>query len=563
MSFSQVFYLTIFSFALTSTTSQPVNPPSHINTGTPSPTNNHQAAFRPNPILLPQDSGLNPLLDDRIQHFCDELSLLPFVGTWEIDNTNSQTPFEGFHQTQGKIQFNFNDGFILKNRLVWYEEPIYTLNVSQTAQVIVIDGTFNDDYLFFINFENVTCENFNVSTGIFYITASNIPINAIQQCDITLQIDLNNVIMVETNEVYTVDESGTINLKMHSTNCNINLLANLHRDTYNYHAKMVSEILFQGVILLASFFTNMKLIRGLFRFTTESNRISLLVPVYIAIWDLIFLINMNIFADLRNFEITLILFCIESALFMFSSILLLSVPMMRKTQNMSMDITAADFLKTSLQYGVPPIVAMVVFITVSEQAFFNTTFLFLINLYLLPQIIHNVVKGAPVTFDPQTIAYIVGLRPLSPLYLKGCPSNLFNISTSGIFIIGLMFCLALQVFVLYLQAKRGVRFFIPRCILASDHNYFQDLPDDTNQGTELKPLLLRMCNICMGNLSERSNFAEITNPDVKDVLTRLKVRPESTMRTECGHKFHTACLVEWMMVKMECPVCKITLRAIE
>ena len=123
--------------------------------------------------------------------------------------------------------------------------------------------------------------------------------------------------------------------------------------------------------------------------------------------------------------------------------------------------------------------------------------------------------------------------------------------------------LTLQVAVLYLQAKLGVRFFIPRSILPSDHNYFQDISEDRDQGTELKPLLLKMCNICMGNLSERSNFAEITNPEVKDVLTRLGVRPESTMRTECRHKFHAACLIEWMMVKMECPVCKVTLRAIE
>ena len=37
-------------------------------------------------------------------------------------------------------------------------------------------------------------------------------------------------------------------------------------------------------------------------------------------------------------------------------------------------------------------------------------------------------------------------------------------------------------------------------------------------------------------------------------IKRLKLKKNEVMKAPCEHYFHCSCLLEWMAIKMECPV---------
>ena len=64
------------------------------------------------------------------------------------------------------------------------------------------------------------------------------------------------------------------------------------------------------------------------------------------------------------------------------------------------------------------------------------------------------------------------------------------------------------------------------------------------------------CPICLGDLRKKSEIVfdeEIKN---KWFVTQLKKRKDQFMKAPCGHCFHIPCLVNWMQIKMVCPVCR-------
>lgn len=199
---------------------------------------------------------------------------------------------------------------------------------------------------------------------------------------------------------------------------------------------------------------------------------------------------------------------------------------------------------------------MILSLNIFDDVFFSTTFLVAINLYFVPQIVSNVIYGASGDFDFKSIVLALSLRPLLPLYIKGYPDNLYQISSSTFFVIGVIALVLFQILILYFQAKRGARFFIPEGLLSKlskDLGYFKDLSGES-EGTELIKLV-RTCNICMGQLSKEPRGVETAHPEAIKILKKRNMTAGKVMRTECGHKFHAICLIESMMSKMECPMC--------
>lgn len=195
--------------------------------------------------------------------------------------------------------------------------------------------------------------------------------------------------------------------------------------------------------------------------------------------------------------------------------------------------------------------------------FFLMLFLFFINqssplviVFLfyscwIPQIIYNSYAGTRNAFHP---IYLYGMaisRLFIPLYFLGCPSNFviylvdkndFKISYFACFV--LILWTAFQVSIIILQDKYGSRFFIPRKFLPERYDYYrhyQNVRNDEEVADE-EDGLVNECIICYNNISLTSG---------------------EYMVTPCDHLFHKNCLNQWLDIKMECPVCRSVLPAVD
>ncbi len=61
-------------------------------------------------------------------------------------------------------------------------------------------------------------------------------------------------------------------------------------------------------------------------------------------------------------------------------------------------------------------------------------FFYLICPYLVPQIIHTIIKGKRFNFNWEYIVLFAFVRNLIPLYLRGCPYSIFRLTPSVLFI---------------------------------------------------------------------------------------------------------------------------------
>jgi len=167
-------------------------------------------------------------------------------------------------------------------------------------------------------------------------------------------------------------------------------------------------------------------------------------------------------------------------------------------------------------------------------------FTLFLQAYWIPQIAWSAWIGTRPALTRHFILGISFSRLMLPLYVWGCPVNIFSgelyprLSTAP----SVGYCCILvsfqvvQVTVLLLQEKLGPRWFIPWVCMPWAYNYHSFQAIDA--GTD--------CVICM---------TELDPEDGKRVVT------------PCSHHFHEACLREWMEVKMECPTCRTEIPPIE
>lgn len=183
-------------------------------------------------------------------------------------------------------------------------------------------------------------------------------------------------------------------------------------------------------------------------------------------------------------------------------------------------------------YGALVIGMVVIYNNLERLNYIALTF----QAYWLPQILQDAWQGSRSAVHPVFMIGISVTRALLVLYLWGCPQGIFSGdlyprlpgSPSWKLCAGVVLLQAAQVGVMMLQRVLGPRWFIPRICMPQAYNYFRSVQIDS--GTE--------CVICM---------SEIDPEDARRVVT------------PCNHKFHRACLTQWMDVKMECPTCRMTL----
>ena len=502
------------------------------------------------------------LTNPRMLDETTALSTMFFVGIWQINEANNDSKlFDRFEHRQGKISMSFNEGFQIEDQLIWYKQPIPEISVYY-VQMQIIDGDYYDNSREVITINDLSDINFDSSTNIFTVTKGNIDFYPDTGCNLTIQIDFTGISpsLTSENQTYDTNTTGPIKALATSPNCKLNFAATMQIESQDYSTRVINLIIFHEIILIVIVYTNMKLIKRLYKSTAESNRVSMAEPVYIGIWDLVFVTNMHMISTESTLVISFIVFCINLMLLIFTSILLLVTPMVKRTQTIDINIFISSFLKLVCFYGFLPVLLMVLVLRFSVSTFFHPIFLFSTNLYLLPQIIHNIAKGIPVLFEPHTIAYIISLRPLISFYFKACPSNIYGLGSSSFVVAIIVTSIGAQVIFLYLQAKYGVRFFIPKKIHSNDYSYFHDQSEESSATELIK--IVRTCNICLGKLSKAPNLTEQPDMEAQSILERIKAQPETVMNTECKHKFHAICLIEWMKDKMECPMCGFVLRPI-
>lgn len=160
--------------------------------------------------------------------------------------------------------------------------------------------------------------------------------------------------------------------------------------------------------------------------------------------------------------------------------------------------------------------------------------------YWVPQIFQDAWQGSRSALRPAFFGGISVTRSLLMLYLWGCPQGIFSDdlyprlpgAPSLKICAGVVLMQGVQVTVMMLQKTLGPRWFIPWICLPQAYNYQRRVPleEDTD------------CVICM---------SEIDPEDARRVVT------------PCNHKFHRACLEQWIDIKMECPTCRMVLPPIQ
>ena len=181
---------------------------------------------------------------------------------------------------------------------------------------------------------------------------------------------------------------------------------------------------------------------------------------------------------------------------------------------------------------------------------------FLLYSMWVPQIAYSAYSGTKRALLPAYIAGTSATRLFIPLYFYGCPENLLHsvmldetLKTAPGPCVVLVLWLGLQVGLVLLQDRWGPRFFLPKSWFPQRYDYFRPIPqsvlevpakEDRGDGEESEELVLQApdCVICYNKVPESYG---------------------AYMIAPCDHLFCKDCLVHWMEIKGECPVCRAEL----
>jgi hypothetical protein len=239
---------------------------------------------------------------------------------------------------------------------------------------------------------------------------------------------------------------------------------------------------------------------------------------------------------------------------------------------------------------------------------YRTIYLLALYSFWVPQIVQNVITEAK---RPLHLYYIYGMsltRLFAPLYMFAVPNNflkeVYPDSPTNIFMCELLFVwVGIQTAVLVGQGRYGARFMIPARFLPPKFDYSRPIPSsllppgglelspseslqNERASTEVQALVTRensphrtvggARNRIKGsrvNRAESTMTAETVNPAAPDpslptidcviCYNSIDLRNRrGYMLAPCDHLFHKTCLVQWMEVKMECPICRTELPAL-
>ncbi|KRX08224.1 hypothetical protein PPERSA_07704 [Pseudocohnilembus persalinus] len=325
----------------------------------------------------------------------------------------------------------------------------------------------------------------------------------------------------------------------------------------DFWKQAISYSLLIAFLALLQLYGILKVLKNIINNPQDSARYSLEAISAVFIWDGMFA-GSHILFSIKNFDIFQYLMP-PSVLFMvlwviFERILMLQI---WKLNNHAILENETLFRKQLMVFHLKIYFIMCVLIILGQYVIFIDFLFISINLITLFQIFNIAYKGQQQRIDQHFIWCVILPRSIIPLYLRGCPYNIFHLEPSFFVTFSILVLIFLQVLVLYAQQYLGPRFFIPDILQPNKFNYFMKIPqmNDIEQGIDQE--FAEDCTICFTPLYQQPGIdMNSDNSQNNQFYRRLRRKKNQIMRTPCNHKFHIICLSNWMNIKMECPSCR-------
>lgn len=273
-----------------------------------------------------------------------------------------------------------------------------------------------------------------------------------------------------------------------------------------------------------------------------------------------------------------------------------------------------------LRYYITLFATLLLLLYVEGQLMLRIYFLVLYSFWV-PQIVLNVITQAKTPLHKHYIYGMSASRLVAPLYIFCIKNNFLrevypDVPYDPVLGQLLILWVAFQASILMAQGKYGTRFMIPPCFLPPKFDYSRPIP-----ASMLPPGALEMhtdpmeddTRVVSSDHSKRDSEVEVvkngSDHHTTSVTTRMRraasnspavsgsgaagttttttvvetpsprpSRPtldccicydaidvrdrQGYMLAPCDHLFHRSCLVQWMDVKMECPICRSDLPAL-
>jgi transmembrane E3 ubiquitin-protein ligase len=407
----------------------------------------------------------------------------------------------------------------------------------------------------------------------------------------------------------------TMNGTIYSPNCNFKAAVNATAIRTDWEHTTGKAINYSFYMMLTCLTQIVLLLRQLLHTQSQSaaTRVSLLCIGWQTVLDaLLCLVHIYLslamqplftaFASVAFFK--LLIFCVIEMKYM------AIIMQARNSSNggNTMELLRRQIAMLHLRFYVALIGTFLAFFYAGEA--YRTVYVLALYSFWVPQIVQNVITEAK---RPMHTYYIYGMsltRLVAPLYIFAVPNNflkeVYPDSPTNVFMCELLFVwVAIQTAVLVGQGHYGARFMIPQRFLPPKFDYSRPIPpsllppgaldespseslhnERASESTERQPLrpsdssTRRTTGVARNRLkgsrpkrSETGMTAETVTPPPPDpsrpcidcviCYNAIDVRNRTGyMLAPCDHLFHKDCLVQWMDVKMECPICRTALPAL-